>query len=468
MSQADKTDLSRRRVIASLAGALPMAGCGAVGRWLSEPPAWFHSGAPRPPVVFVHGAFGARLRRRQDGREVWPVGTAELLLDDYYQLALPLDPETGAALDDGIEAAGLFDAIGTVDFYGPLVGMLQEAGGYRLTRPGQPPEGDAPSLYLFLYDWRRDLVRAAQDLAGFIEQVAGSSGRPGQRVDLVVHSSGGTVARHYLLHGARSLESAVAQGPDFSGAARVERLVAIGVPELGMARSFQALVEGEPLGLGTVAPETLMTAESPYQLLPHGDDAWLLDERGQPLAADSCDPDLWRDFGLGIFNDAIRARVRAQAQGRTAGQERVLILERAFLGRLDRARQFRSAIRSAPLPAELACFTIGGECRPTLARLMLERVAGQWHARATPDSVRWRQAGLDYEQLMLEPGDGTVTRASAAGRPDWPQSAGAEALCSGPRESTFVCASHNQLVGDLDCQRALLRALDRLPQAQTD
>ena len=134
-----------------------MAGCGAVGRWLSEPPAWFHAGAPRPPVVFVHGAFGARLRRRQDGREVWPVGTAELLLDDYDQLALPLDPETGAALDDGIEAAGLFDAIGTVEFYGPLVGMLQGAGGYRLTRPGQPPAGDAPPLYLFLYDWRRDL-----------------------------------------------------------------------------------------------------------------------------------------------------------------------------------------------------------------------------------------------------------------------------------------------------------------------
>ncbi len=461
MSRPGRTDRSRRRAIAWLAATVPLAGCGPVGRWLSEPPEWFHRSAGRPPLVFVHGAFGARLRRRRDGREVWPVGTAELLLDDYDQLALPLDPATGEALDDGVVAAGLFDALGTVDFYGPLVGMLQEAGGYRLAKAGQPPSIDPPAMHLFLYDWRRDLAAAAQELARFIEGVIEASGLPDQRVDLVVHSSGGTLARYYLLHGARSLESATRSAPDFSGAARVERVVAIGVPELGLARGFQALVDGEPLGLGTVAPETLMTAESPYQLLPHGDDAWLLDEQGRTLSADSCDPELWREFGLGIFNEGIRARVRATAGGRAAGHDRVALLEQAFLDRLQRARQFRQAIRAAPLPAELGYYTIGGACRPTLARLVLERVAGQWHARAKPDSLRWRQPGLDYVRLMLEPGDGTVTRASASGLPAWSLAAGPVVLTRGPRESTFVCASHNQLVGDLDGQRALLRALDR-------
>lgn len=466
MSRPHTPDLSRRRTLAALAAGVPLSGCGAVGRWLSEPPGWFHPASSRPPLVFVHGAFGARLRRRSDGREVWPVGAAELLLDDYDQLALPLDPATGRALDDGVEAAGLFDAIGTVEFYGPLVGMLQQAGGYQLAPVERAPISDAPPMYLFLYDWRRDLVTAARGLDGFLDRVASATGRPGQRVDLVVHSSGGTLARYYLMHGARSLESSVVNAPDFAGAKRVERVVAIGVPELGLARGFQSLVEGEPLGLGTVAPETLMTAESPYQLLPHGDDAWLLDEHGSPVAADSCDPDLWRDFGLGIFNEGVRSRIRAAAGGHESAQDRVALLERAFLDRLHRARQFRRAIRSASLPAGLHYYTIGGECRPTLARLMLERVAGQWHARARPDSLRWRQPGLDYERLMLEPGDGTVTRASAAGRPAWPLAVDAAALASGQRESTFVCASHNQLVGDLDCQRALLRALDRVPQAQ--
>lgn len=464
MSRRDRADRSRRRLIASLAAALPLSGGGPVGRWLSEPPEWFHRAAPRPPLIFVHGAFGARLRRRAGGREVWPVGAAELLLDDYDQLALPLDPETGQALDDDVEVAGLFDAIGTVDFYGPLVGMLIEAGGYRLTEVGRPPSSDAPPLYLFLYDWRRDLVSAARELARLVDQVAAASPRPGQRVDLVVHSSGGTLARYYLLHGARSLATAVAEAPDFAGAARVERVVAIGVPELGLTRGFQALLEGEPLGLGTVAPETLMTAESPYQLLPHGDDAWLLDDRGRPVPGDSCDPDLWREFGLGVFDERIRARVRANAGGRGATHERVAVLELAFLGRLERARQFREAIRSAPLPTELSYHTIGGDCRPTVARLMLERVAGQWHGRARPDTLRWRRPGLDYERLMLEPGDGTVTRASAAGQPTWPLTAGSASISSGARDARFVCASHNQLVANLDCQRALLRALDRAPQ----
>jgi len=450
----------RRRVLVALGASAAAAGCRVLSPGpLEEAPRWFDPGAPRPPVVFVHGAFGSRLRNRRTGREIWPQDLGELLVSNFDALALPLDPDTGDAAPDEIVADDLFEQVGTVEFYGSLVTMLVEAGGYRREIPGRPVESGPPRLYVLLYDWRRDLSRAAARLDALIEQVRADHGDPDLKVDLVAHSSGGLVARYFLLHGRRTLDDGPAQ-PDLAGAAKVRRVVAIGVPEVGMARAVAALVEGEPIVLNRLYPEVLATSQCTFQLLPHGDDAWLLDRRGQPVPGDSCDPLLWRDYAMGVFHPALRARVRSHAGGRRAGQARLALLEKGFVLRLQRARQFREALRAAPVPVSVPYHSVGGDCRPTQARLLLESSAGGWHARTRPEDIVWRDPGLDYAALMFAGGDGMVTRASASCEPAWPlTSRPPPAPALAWERQDFICASHNQLVANAQCQRALLRAL---------
>lgn len=163
---------------------------------------------------------------------------------------------------------------------------------------------------------------------------------------------------------------------------------------------------------------------------------------------------------MGVFDHPLRERVRAAAGSRRAARARLELLQRGFAARLARARRFREAIRAAPVPAGVPYFSIGGDCRPTQARILIEPSAGSAHPRTRPEDVDWQSSSLDYARLMFEDGDGMVTRASVACLPDWPASREPVAVPAASwLAKDFVCASHNQLVVNADCQRALLRAL---------
>ncbi|MBS1200209.1 MAG: hypothetical protein H6R27_887 [Proteobacteria bacterium] len=451
---------SRRWILQALCASAATTGCSLISPPLEEPPGWFRPPEPRRPVVFVHGAFGARLKNRATGVEIWPAGLGELVTSSFDVLAVPLDPESGEAVPDDVVAFDLFENAGMVEFYGALVTMLVQAGGYRRETPGTPVDDDLPRLYACLYDWRRDLSRAARGLDALIEQVRADYGRPDLQVDVVAHSSGGLLVRYYLLHGARTLDQLRGPAPDFAGITKVNRVIAIGTPELGMTRSAAALAEGEPILLNRIHAEVLATAECPFQLLPQGDDAWLVDAAGRPIAADSCDIGVWREYRMSVFGRSVRDRVRADAGSRSEGRARLELLERGFAARLSNARRFRDALRVAPVPARVPYFSVGGDCRPTQARLLIEETAGRLHARTGPEDVHSPSPSLDYAALLFEEGDGMVTRASVEVRPDWPLVRGSIPVpAESWRSRNFVCASHNQLVVNADCQRAVLRAL---------
>jgi len=452
---------SRRRILGGLLAAAALGGCSLFEtKVVRRPPRGFDESAARPPVVFVHGAFGSRLRDARSGREIWPVGSTELLFSSYASLELPLDPDSGEALADGVVAHDIFEEVGNLSFYGSLLEALRLAGGYRRAAAGAPVEDASLRQYAYLYDWRRDFAEAAQGLDALIEQIRQDYAQPDLKVDLVVHSSGGLVARYFMLYGAAPLADAGATTPTFAGAAKVRRAVAIGVPEIGIARAAQSLVSGEPIGLNRVWPSTLITSHTAFQLLPHGDDAWLVDRSGRLLPADAYDPALWREHRMSIYDHEIRSRARHDHGGGAAGRGHVALLERAFTARLERACSFRDAIRAAPLPAGLPYYVIAGDCRPTLARLVSEPSGRRHYLRTAPSDIHWPEQGVDYTRLMLEPGDGMVTLASAQARPTWPtdpQSRYRMALDA--RGERLVCASHNQLAVNRDCQRALLLAL---------
>ena len=451
----------RRVVLGGLLSSAALAGCGLVqSRPLSEPPEGVDLSAWRPPVVFVHGTFGSRLHSRASGREIWPVGTSELLFSDYAALELPLDPATGDDLPDAVEATAVFEDTGSIDFYGSLLEALASAGGYQRTEPGTAVNDSQPRQYAYLYDWRRDLAESALGLDAFVERIRRDHGEPRLRVDLVVHSSGGLLARYFLLYGDRPLTADGPLVPTFAGRAKVRRVVAIGVPEIGLAYPVQSLTAGETIGLNRVWPSTLATSHAAFQALPQGDDTWLIGGDGKSLLVDAFDPGFWRENHLSVFNPAVRDHARHLRGGGAAGRAHLTALEHAFESRLARARRFRDALRAAPLPRELPYFVVAGDCRSTLARLVLERRGERSYLRSAPGDIQWPQRGVPYPRLMLEPGDGVVTAASARARPRIPPPGlPRKPAVISPRWERFVCASHNQLVVNLETQRALLQAL---------
>ena len=93
----------------------------------------------QPPLVVIPGAFGSSLRDRRTGREIWPGTNPQLLMSNYRGLELDIDPATLEPLAGDVEAYEIFrEGLGR-DFYGKVVDMLHNAGGYAHGKVGEPP-----------------------------------------------------------------------------------------------------------------------------------------------------------------------------------------------------------------------------------------------------------------------------------------------------------------------------------------
>jgi hypothetical protein len=129
--------------------------------------------------------------------------------------------------------------------------------------------------------------------------------------------------------------------------------------------------------------------------------------------------------------------------------------ERFFAAALTRARRFHQAL-SAPL-GEVATENVvfRGDCELTPARCLLEVVGGRVVIRLHPEEVRNHVPGVDYEALMLEPGDGRVTKASLLAR----DSLAPDATRPGffpIAYAVFICRGHAELPSDVTFRDNLL------------
>ena len=449
---------SRRSV---LAAGLGLAGCAAIDRSpldrlygaVSRP-------AGQPPVILIPGAFGSVLRDRASGRELWPVSDSKLLLDDYEDLGLPINPVTLEPDPGQAEAHTVLRSGLGRDFYGSLVETLQRLGGYTRCRVEDTPDSDAPcDMYVYVYDFRLDNVRAAAGLAALIERVRSEHGDPRLRVDVVAHSNGGLVARYFIRHGTRALTEASTAAPTYEGARAIRRLLLVGTPNLGTLQPVLSLLRGEEIGFRHIPPEVVATCPGISQMMPFPRVPWLVDLQGNVIPADLYDLATWREFGWSLFDRRIADRVVAEHGGGTAGR---IYLDRLreYLGRtLAKGRSFTESFARFPDSSEVPTWLFGGDCEPTLARLAVESVAGALYARESPAAIAapGRHACAD---VMFEPGDTVVTRSSLLGR---------YALdVAAPRTSDeslriahamFFCGRHQQLTGNATLQDNLLHAL---------
>lgn len=415
----------------------------------------------RYPVVVIPGVMGTRLREAHGGRELWPGGFWDLVTGDRFEaLALPVGSLDFARNVDDLEPSGFFSELFGEDYYGEIVRTLTGPGGYRCV-----PEGEltaAADCVLLAWDWRRDLVEAAGRLGEVIERIRRLRGDPDLKVDVIAHSAGGLVARYFVRYGARDVlerpdpEEAI----DTSAARAIRRVILVGTPNYGSVSALQRAIMGNDLGpgLATMGPEVLATMPSLFELLPNPARTWMIDVHGARLDIDLYDPDTWRRYGWAVFDPAVRERIVRAAGGSVAATADLEQRERFFAAALERAQRFHRAL-SAPLaavPSEYIVF--GGDCTLTPARCLVETVDGKVQIRLHPDEVTTRIPFVDYERLMLEPGDGRVTKASLLARdtldPEAPQPGFFPIAYA-----VFICREHASLPSDITFRDNLLNIL---------
>ena len=416
----------------------------------------------QPPVIFIHGVLGSRLKDTKTKEDIWPGTLSRLLSHDYSDAAYEVDANTLEPKPSNAVPYEIFDGAAGKDFYGEIVHTLSKIGGYKLSKIGQKVSPTQKNYYVFLYDWRQDNVKSAAELADFIEQVRLDYNNPKLKVDIVAHSMGGLIARYYIRYGKQD----VINDNDFDkkltmyGAERVRRVILLGTPNLGSIRTLNLFITGLDIGISEINTETLASMPSLYQLFPHPLNNWIVTSAGVQLDRDLFDVQIWRSFEWSIFNHKVRERILAKYEDKVEGEAHLAILEKYFETNLERARRFVWSLSVATPTPEPKLMVFGGGCTLTPARILVEEVDGESIIRMNPSDITQAKAGIDYDALLLEPGDGSVTKASLLGRNALDPSIQRHMFIHLPvTQSFFLCELHENLTSNLNFQDNLLNTL---------
>lgn len=446
-------------MIATLFAAC-MAGCSVMQPDLTRIYAKQEGNTDQPPVIVIHGALGGRLHDPQKNREIWPGPFTRVLFGDYEDLELAIDEDSLHPKEPALTPGGVAARIGQVDFYGRILDVLQEAGGYVRAEPGDKRGGGEKRYYVFNYDWRQDNVRTARELDRFIERIRGDYGDPSLKVDIVAHSMGGLIARYYVRYGLEDVLDDNEFPVNQYGAQKIRRVVLLGTPNLGSAAAFRTLARGYKVLLGTIPIEVVATFPSTYQVLPHAINDWLVDMDGQPIDLDQFDVEFWRQNRFSIFNAKVRARVRDRFENDADADHYLATLDRYFEKHIERARRFSWSLTVPAENSSIKYIVFGSDCVDTPARMVVEPLDGARRVRLYPKEIANPRAGVDYERIMFEPGDGVVTKASLMARQTFdPTVSRHEYSYFAMDYPIFLCESHGQLTGNVHFQNNLLHAL---------
>jgi len=412
------------------------------------------------PVVVIHGVFGAKIRSIESKKEIWPGSSSKLLFSSYEQLALDIDPVSLQARPNNSEAYALFDQVGGHDYYGKILNVLHEAGRYQPGLPGTPQASSKHTYYVFFYDWRMDIPSNAAKLSVFIDQIRRDYSMPKLKVDIVAHSMGALLTRYFIRYGKRNVLNSETFQPDNAGAAKVRKVVLIGAPNMGSVSGLQYFLSGYRLGFGTIPTEVMATMPGSYHLLPHPSRNWMITPEGVKADIKLYDVRTWKRFRWAVFDPAARARIRNRFDNKADAARYLRLLERFFTRELEQARRFHLAM-SVPLKnSPVRYIVFGGDCELTPARCLIEKVRGKTVIRLHPENITHHIRGVNYRKLMLEPGDGRVTKPSLLARNSLdPSAPGSNQDVFPLAYSLFLCETHAELTGNISFQDNLLNIL---------
>lgn len=415
----------------------------------------------QPPVVVIHGALGSRLSDLGSGKEVWPGSLRKVVFSKYENLKYEIDPERLAPATSKLIPSGIAKSAWGVDYYGRILQILEEVGGYLPGKTGQPATPGDQRYYVFEYDWRQDNVESARQLNAFLASIREDYRDPQLKVDVIAHSMGGLIARYYIRYGTVDVLDDNEFPVNLHGSKHIRRVVLLGTPNLGTVGALRTLIKGYKIGFRSIPPEVVATFPSTYQVLPHAITNWFVSKDGQPLDRDQFSAnDFWQRFRHSVFDPTVRERIIQSYDDQTEGGRYVELLERYFRKHIERARRFSWSLTVPAPEAQIRFVVMGGDCIPTPARIVVEQVADDWLLRLTPGEIHNPSSGIDYERLMSEPGDGTVTKASLLARHTTDPTIARHEYSDFPVDyPIFLCERHSQLTGNIDFQNNLLHAL---------
>ena len=413
------------------------------------------------PVILIHGISGSKLRHRITKKEEWFGNLSKLAFSNYTQLRLEIDSLTLQAKESELEAYSIMDQVTGYSVYADIIDTLTQFGGYQLTEVDQPLSAtNRRNLYLFVYDWRRDNVESARQLHQFIQQIKAQHNNPELKIDVVAHSMGGLILRYYMRYGALDVLGENDFIFDPKPSQNIRKAILLGTPNLGSVLSVYRFVHGLQFNVRTIPVEVLLTMPSIYQMLPHSLSNWLVDLNGEPMTLDIFDAQNWEKHGWAIYDPKIRERIIKQADNQQAGERNIATLENYFSQHLERARRFLWSLTVPLEDASHEFIVLGGDCQLTAARLVFEPHEDSYWLSKKPSQIKNKVDGVDYDRIMLEPGDGLVTKASALSRvhlnPVLPRNQYSYFPLKYP---IFLCADHGSLTSNINFQDNLLQTL---------
>jgi len=427
--------------------------------------------AVQPPVVIIPGLFGSRLINARSGEEQWPGGAFDVAFSEYQAIEMPVDGTTVLpdALPGNLVAGGIAESALGRDFYGQIIKTLVHYGGYERADIGKPASTpNERRVYVFDYDWRQDNVTTVRALARFLEAIRADYGDPALKFDVVAHSMGGLIARYFLRYGTEDVLIANHLKVTWAGATWFNKVILLGTPNLGSLSAIEGFVRGQKVGFSRIPEEVVATIPSTYQLFPHRIVNWLIDSSGQPIDADPFDIATWQKYQWNIFDPVVRDRVI-----NIRGEEYYANLTQRFVQYAERARRFSWSLTVCPdydeslgkcvsgaVEPSVRLVVFGGSCTQTPARAMLETVNGGPLLRLHPAEVLRPPKGFNLYQLMLQPGDGTVTKPSLLARDSLNPLTPRHAYSYFPLAYAFLlCEQHAMLTGNVHFQNNLLDVL---------
>ena len=389
-----------------------------VAKWTRD-----YEGIARNPVIIVHGFLGAKLIHPKTRKNIW----GNFRLSDEItafppersrMLAVPMTHGRPLhKLDSSAVVKGLMEDAKVRVFgmnislpsYSSLIKILTDAG-YCAENKALPKDKTIKNLFLFGYDWRRDLPSNAALLAKFIakkkafmqKQFKKKFGIENYDVqfDVIAHSMGGLLSRYYLRYGGADMpaDGSIAK-PTWAGSKQIDKLLIVGTPNGGYLDTVLEMTRGMRVDSAApmVAPGILGTWATYYQMMPPTSTRSVI-YKDDPTkkGVDIFDPKVWIDLKWGLADPKHDKTLKVLLPTvKKASARRKIALEH-LTKCLKRAKQFTDTMRvTASPPDDVKLFLFLGDAVQTNRRATVDRKTGKLHV---------------FDQ---DPGDGKVLVMSA-------------------------------------------------------
>ena len=379
-----------------------------------------YEGPLRKPVIVIHGLLGAKLTDASTGENIWGNFSYSSISkgSHFPRLAHPMQSGTPLhLLRNDVRSSGVLEqsAIHVLGMefhmsnYDILLDLLKSCGYQKDVSP-LPKEKHFASLFIFHYDWRRDISENAQKLAEFIRQkktyiqeryeaIYQLKNYPVQ-FDLIGHSMGGLLARYYAMYGGKLLpeKESVPFPVTWAGAGDVSKIIMIGTPNAGYVDTLLELNRGLRLTSASPAyPKAVIgTFVSYYQMLPDPSCRSVQYEDGTPV--DYFSEKTWERFRWGLLDPEQDIWLKKFLPEIPESSRRHAVALDHLKKCLRRARQFKKALHPdqiPPQPPHLQFYLIAGDAVLTNQILEVNRSTGA------------------VKILKMETGDGKITASSA-------------------------------------------------------